>query len=130
MTQVIFQAICIFTGSILFMLGALGAMDVPVQTSRYLTVLLEPLSDDPNVDFYYYIFLTFLGFWLTLNVFTRVSAAIALALVLGKAALVGDALHVNILLPATLIINLSVILFRMATNKTFMGNSVPETYTK
>lgn len=99
--------LCVTSGLCLFGLGLYGLMDSQSLDPHYLTEMLRPMGYGGWIDKVHLGLLGVLGFWLTIGLRTRIPAAVALALVLGKLLLLGEALSLDKLL----ILSLSLICF-------------------
>lgn len=99
--------LCVTSGLCLFGLGLYGLMDNQSLDPHCLTDLLRPMGYGTWIDKVHLGLLGVLGFWLTIGLQTRIPAAVALALLLGKLLLLGEALSLDKLL----ILSLSLICF-------------------
>lgn len=99
--------LCVTSGLCLFGLGLYGLMDNQSLDPHDLTEMLRPMGYGGWIDKVHLGLLGVLGFWLTIGLRTRIPAAVALALVLGKLLLLGQALSLDKLL----ILSLSLICF-------------------
>lgn len=99
--------LCITSGLCLFGLGLYGLLDHQSLDAHVLTEMLAPMGYGTWIDKVHLAILGVVGFWLTIGMQTRIPAAVALALVLAKLLLLGEALSLDKLL----ILSLSLICF-------------------
>ncbi len=107
--------LCLFSGLVLFWVGLVGLTDSPFEPVRELTALLAPSGLGDGVDQLYLSLLTILGFGLTLFIWVRPIAAVAVGLVTWKLALVHG--HLVLVSALLLCVALAAILLRRASEK-------------
>jgi len=110
----------LFSGLVLFGLGTLGLVGMSQEDMHPITVLLHPSGLGDGLDRVYYGFLVFLGCWLTLCLYVRVPATIALALVLSKVSYLGDSSKIGMLPALALSLTLAALLLRMITTTSWL----------
>ncbi len=78
--------ISLVTGLILFGIGMIGVARIPANPIEQITILLEPMGFGPSVDNAYWLGLASIGVWLSLWVYVRIPAILALAMIFFKIA--------------------------------------------
>ncbi len=110
----------LFAGLTLFGVGFLGIAGVPPEEMHPITVLLHPSGLGTTLDLVYYGVLVFLGSWLSLCIYIRVPATIALAMVLSKVTFLGDASQLGVLPALAVFLTLSALFLRMLTTTSWL----------
>lgn len=108
--------ICVTSGLILFGLGVYGLTDERALQPHVLTELLRPSGFGTIFDRIHLGILAVLGFWLTIGLYVRIPAAIALALVLGKLMLVGENMSFDRLIVLSLAMAAFATMLRLITS--------------
>lgn len=116
----------LFAGLTLFGVGLMGIAGVPAEEMHPITVLLHPSGLGTTVDMIYYGVLVFLGAWLTLCIYIRVPATIALAIVLSKVTFLGDASQLGLLPAMAVFLTLSALFLRMLTTTSWLKRDKSE----
>lgn len=110
----------LFAGLTLFGIGFMGIAGVSAEEMHPITVLLHPSGLGPTVDMIYCGVLVFLGAWLSLCLYIRVPATIALAMVLSKVTFLGDGSEMGLLPALAVYLTLSALFLRMLTTTSWL----------
>ncbi|WP_162685489.1 hypothetical protein [Roseovarius amoyensis] len=116
----------LFAGLTLFGVGFLGIAGVPAEEMHPITVLLYPSGLGAAPDLIYHSVLIFLGAWLSLCIYIRVPATIALVMVLSKVTFLGDGSEMGVLPALAVYLTLSALFLRMLTTTSWLKRDKSE----
>lgn len=85
--ETIANVAALIAGLFLFLVGLLGITELGVESSSLVTVMLEPMNRGKKMDEIFFVALMVFGLLLTLGLFARLTASLALILVASKIAL-------------------------------------------